>query len=166
MTAIALVQKVKDLPPVSQAALKLISLLDKPTVDNDAIVRVLTYDNVLTAKLLRACNSPAFGLEESVESVDQAVVLLGHKQILHTVMALAFGSVMTTSSAAYTMQMNELWEHSLVSAVAAEVVRDQVPELGSRANVAFTAGLLHDIGKLILAITLTKDQISEICDSI
>lgn len=164
MTAIALVQKVKDLPPVSHAALKLISLLDKPAVDNDEIVQVLTYDNVLTAKLLRACNSPAYGLQESVSSVEQAVFLLGHKQILHIVMTLAFGSVMTVSSVTYTMEMNELWEHSLVSAVASEIVRDQVPELGARANVAFTASLLHDIGKLIMALTLTKEQISEIRD--
>jgi putative nucleotidyltransferase with HDIG domain len=164
MTAIALVQKVKDLPPVSHAALRLINLLDKPAVDNDEIVRVLTYDNVLTAKLLRACNSAAYGLEESVSSVDQAVFLLGHKQILHIVMTLAFSSVMTISSATYTMEMNELWEHSLVSAVAADIVRDQIPELGARTNVAFTASLLHDIGKLVMALALTKEQISEIRD--
>lgn len=166
MTAIALVQKVKDLPPASHAALRLISLLDKPGVDNDEIVQVLTYDNVLTAKLLRACNSSAYGLEESVSSVEQAVFLLGHKQILHIAVTLAFGSVMTASSVSYMMEMNELWEHSLVSAVAAEIVRDQVPELGVRANVAFTASLLHDIGKLVMALTLPKDQISEIRDCI
>ncbi|HTR41862.1 MAG TPA: HDOD domain-containing protein [Pseudomonadales bacterium] len=166
MTAIALVQKVKDLPPVSHTALKLINLLDKPSADNDEIVQVLTYDNVLTAKLLRACNSPAYGLEESVSSVDQAVVLLGHKQILHIVMTLAFGSVMTVSSVTYTMELNELWEHSLVSAFAAEIVRDDVPELDGQANVAFTACLLHDIGKLILALALAPEQISEIRDRI
>ena len=68
MTAIALVQKVKNFPPVSQAALKMISLLDKASVDNDDIVQVLKYDNVLTAKLLKACNAPSFGLGEPVAS--------------------------------------------------------------------------------------------------
>src|SRR5580698_10050060 len=122
MTAIALVQKVKNLPPVSQAALKLISLLDKSSGDNSEIVQVLKYDNVLTAKLLQACNSSSFSLEESVSSVDQAVLILGYQQILHIVMTLAFRGVMAVSSVSYTMEMSELWQHSLVSAIAAETV--------------------------------------------
>jgi putative nucleotidyltransferase with HDIG domain len=166
MTAIALVQKVKNLPTVSHAALKLISLLDKPTVDNEEIVQIIKYDNVLTAKLLRACNAPSFGLGESVSSVDQAVLILGHTQIFHTVMTLAFGSVMTISSLPYTIEMNELWEHSLVTAMAAEIVLDQVPELNAEANVAFTANLLHDIGKMVLAQTVKAEELSEIRDRI
>ena len=65
----------------------------------DEVVQVLKCDNVLTAKLLRACNSPYFGLEEPVSSVDQAVFLLGHQQILHIVLTLAFGSAMVVSVA-------------------------------------------------------------------
>jgi putative nucleotidyltransferase with HDIG domain len=166
MSAIALVQKVKNLPPVSPAALKLISLLDKPATDNDEIVEVLKYDNVLTAKLLRACNAPALGLTEQVSSVDQAVFLLGHQQILHIVMTLAFGSIMAVSSLTYTMEMNELWQHSVVSAVATEIVLEHAPEMdaNARGNVAFTAGLLHDIGKLVLAQALSKEEIFEIRD--
>jgi putative nucleotidyltransferase with HDIG domain len=164
MTAISLVQKVKNLPPVSKAALKLISLLDKSSGDNSEIVQVLKYDNVLTAKLLQACNSSAFSLEESVSSVDQAVLILGYQQILHIVMTLAFRGVMSVSSVSYTMQMSELWQHSLVSAIAAELVIKEVPELDSKANVAFTASLLHDIGKLVLALTLTPEQLNEIRD--
>jgi putative nucleotidyltransferase with HDIG domain len=166
MTAIALVQKVKNLPTVSHAALKLVNLLDKPSVDNDEIVQIIKYDNVLTAKLLRACNAPSFGLGESVASVDQAVLILGHTQIFHIVMTLAFGSVMTISSLPYTIEMNELWEHSLVTAMAAQMVLDQVPELNAEANVAFTANLLHDIGKVVLAQTVKAEELSEIRDRI
>jgi putative nucleotidyltransferase with HDIG domain len=164
MSAIALVQKVKNLPPVSQAALKLISLLDKSSGDNSEIVQVLKYDNVLTAKLLQACNSSSFSLEESVSSVDQAVLILGYQQILHIVMTLAFRGVMAVSSVSYTMEMSELWQHSLVSAIAAETVLKQVPELDSKANVAFTASLLHDIGKLVLALALSAEELREIRD--
>lgn len=164
MTAISLVQKVKNFPPVSQAALKMISLLDKAGVDNDDIVQVLKYDNVLTAKLLKACNAPSFGVMEPVASVDQAVLILGHQQIHHIVMTLAFGSVMTVPSLAYTMEGNKLWEHSLVTATAAEVVLDQAPQLDANASVAFTASLLHDIGKLVFGQTLTAEQLREIRD--
>lgn len=166
MTAIGLVQKVKNLPPVSQAALKLISLLDKPAVDNDEIVQILKYDTVMTAKLLKACNAPSFGLTESVSSVDQAVLILGHQQIFHIVMTLAFGSIMTVSSLAYTMEMNVLWEHSLLSAMASEIVLERLPGLDAEPNVAFTASLLHDIGKVVLAQALTTEQLTEIRDRI
>jgi putative nucleotidyltransferase with HDIG domain len=166
MTAIGLVQNVKNLPPVSQAALKLISLLDKPAVDNDEIVQILKYDTVMTAKLLKACNAPSFGLSESVSSVDQAVLILGHQQIFHIVMTLAFGSIMTVSSLAYTMEMNVLWEHSLLSAMAAEIVLERLPGLNAEPNVAFTASLLHDIGKVVLAQALTTEQLAEIRDRI
>ena len=79
ITAQELVAKVKNLPPVPHAALKLVSLLDQPAVSNTEIVQALRCDNVLTAKLLRACNSPYFGLDDPVSSVDQAVLMLGQR---------------------------------------------------------------------------------------
>jgi HD-like signal output (HDOD) protein len=60
--------------------------LEQASISNDEIVQVIKCDNVLTAKLLRACNSPYFGLDDPVSSVDQAVLMLGHQQILHIVL--------------------------------------------------------------------------------
>jgi putative nucleotidyltransferase with HDIG domain len=164
MTAITLIQNVKNLPPVSQAALKLISLLDQSSTDNDDVVQVLKYDTVMTAKLLKACNAPAFGLSQPVSSVDEAVFILGHEQILHTVITLAFGSVMTAPSPAFTAGANELWQHSLIAATATETVLGHLPGLNAQLNAAFTAALLHDIGKLVFAQTLTAAQLAEIRD--
>ena len=157
MTAQELVSKVKNLPPVSQAALKVVGLLDEPAVSNDDVVQVLKCDNVLTAKLLRACNSSYFGLEEPVSSVDQAVLVLGHQQILHIVLTLAFGGAMIVPLPGYAVEANELWHHSLVTASAAEaLVRDGI-DLDVEPPVAFTVGLLHDIGKLVLGQALTPE---------
>src|SRR5579859_4612552 len=122
MTATELVNKVKNLPPVSNAALRLVSLLEQPEVSNDEVVQALKCDNVLTAKLLRACNSPYFGLSEPVASVDQAVLILGHQQILHIVLTLAFGSAMVVPMPGYAVEADELWRHSLITATAAEIV--------------------------------------------
>jgi putative nucleotidyltransferase with HDIG domain len=157
MTAHDLVAKVKNLPAVSQAALKLVNLLDQSTVSNSEVVNVLKYDNVLTAKLLRACNSPYFGLTEPISSVDQAVLILGHQQILHIVLTLAFGSAMVVPLPGYAVEAKELWRHSLITATAAEVVVNDLPELNLEMPVAFTAGLLHDIGKLVLGQALTPE---------
>ncbi|HWD92411.1 MAG TPA: HDOD domain-containing protein [Verrucomicrobiae bacterium] len=158
MTAHELVAKVKNLPPISQAALRLVNLLDEPAVSNDDVVQVLKYDNVLTAKLLRACNSPYFGIEEPVSSVDQAVLIIGHEQILHIVLTLAFGGTMAVPLAGYAVEANELWRHSLTTAAAAEFIGSNVVEINIDPHVAFTIGLLHDIGKLVLNQVLTPEH--------
>jgi putative nucleotidyltransferase with HDIG domain len=158
MTAYELVAKVKNLPPISQAALQLVNLLDEPAVSNDDVVQVLKYDNVLTAKLLRACNSPYFGLEEPVSSVDQAVLILGHHQILHIVLTLAFGGAMAVPLVGYAVESNELWRHSLTAATAAEFIVTDGVDINIDPHVAFTIGLLHDIGKLVLGQVLTPEN--------
>jgi putative nucleotidyltransferase with HDIG domain len=157
MTAQELVAKVKNLPPVPHAALKLVSLLDLPAVSNTEVVQALRCDNVLTAKLLRACNSPYFGLAEPVGSVDQAVFILGHQQILHIVLTIAFGSAMVVPLPGYAVEASELWRHSLVTATASEMIAEEFTDLNIELPVAFTVGLLHDIGKLVLGQTLTAD---------
>lgn len=144
-----LVAQMRNLPPVSQAALKLVSLLDQPAVSNDEVVEVLKHDSVLTAKLLRACNSPALGLAEPVNSVDQAVFMLGYNQLLQMVTTLAFGGAMVVPLPGYTIAAQELWRHSLIAAAAAEILVAEQPHLAEPAT-AFTVGLLHDIGKLVL----------------
>jgi putative nucleotidyltransferase with HDIG domain len=158
MTAHELVAKVRNLPPISQAALRLVNLLDEPAVRNDDVVQVLKNDNVLTAKLLRACNSPYFGLEEPVSSVDQAVLIIGHEQILHIVLTLAFGGAMTVPLAGYAVEANELWRHSLTTATAAEFIVSNGLEMNVDPHVAFTVGLLHDIGKLALGQVITPEH--------
>ncbi len=161
-TAQELIGKVKNLPPVPQTALKLVGLLDQPSVSNDEVVALLRCDNVLTAKLLRACNSPYFGLAEPVSSVDQAVFILGHQQILHIVLTISFGSAMVVSLPGYAGEANELWRHSLITATAGEIIADQFTNLNVEPPVAFTVGLLHDIGKLVLNQALTPDLQKEI----
>jgi len=152
-----LVARVKNLPPVSQAALRLVNLLDQTDADNDDIVNAIKCDNILTAKLLRACNSPYFGLEEPVSSVDQAVLIMGHQQILHIVLTLAFGSAMVVPLPGYAVEASELWRHSLIAASAAEIIAVETNGVDIEKPAAFTVGLLHDIGKLVMSQALTPD---------
>lgn len=157
MTAQEIVNQVKNLPPISQAALKLVNLLDSSEVSNEEVVQVIKCDNVLTAKLLRACNSPYFGLEEPVSSDDQSVLMLGHQQILHIVLTVAFGTAMVVPLPGYAVEANELWRHSLITASAAEIIVAETSGMNVEAPVAFTVGLLHDIGKLALGQALTPE---------
>jgi putative nucleotidyltransferase with HDIG domain len=165
MTGAELVDKVKDLKPVSPAALKLVNLLDRPEAGNDDIVQVLKCDSVLTAKLLRACNSPYVGLQEPVASVNQAVLLLGHRQILHLVLTLGMGSTMAVAMNGYGVAANELWRHSLITASTAELIASD-DQINVEPSVAFTVGLLHDIGKIVVEQALTPELQAAIRDRI
>jgi putative nucleotidyltransferase with HDIG domain len=166
MNATELIAKVKNLAPVSQSALKLVGLLDQPAISNEDIVQVLKFDTVLTAKLLRACNSPFFGLEEPVSSVEQAVLILGHQQILHIALSIAFSSTMAAPLPGYAAEARELWQHSLVVAMASENIARKSTALSVDAPVAFTAGLLHDIGKVVMNQVLTLDARTTLLDRI
>lgn len=157
MRAADLIAKVKTLTPISQAALNLVTLLDRPETDNEDVVRVLKFDNVLTAKLLRACNSPIFAFEDPISSVDQAVLILGHQQILRIALSISFSSTMSAPLPGYAAQAKELWRHSLTTALAAENLARNNNAIEVHHSVAFTAGLLHDIGKLVLSQVLTPD---------
>ena len=155
MTADEIISKVRDLPVVSETARKLPALLNKPELHRDDLVQTLRCDNVLTAKLLRVCNSAEIGLREPVTSLDQAVLLLGHNVIFRTVCALGYGGVMSAPLVGYAVEANGLWSHSVTTGVAAEYLAE-VENYGNFAPpLAFTAGLLHDIGKIVLNQLLT-----------
>ena len=150
MNATELAAKVRDLAPASHTALKLITLLNRPANQNQELVQLLKYDNVLTAKLLRACNSPAYGLEEPVASVEQAVMILGYLRLLRLVFAISFNGTMDKALPGYAAEAGELWRHSLITALACEAIAKIGTPVQTEPPVAFTAGLLHDIGKLAL----------------
>lgn len=158
MTANEMIAQAKDLPLVSPAALRLVSLLDDADVSNTDIIQLLRQDSVLTAKMLRACNSPSFGFEEPVGSVDQAVLILGHQEVLHLVLSLTFGASMSVPMQGYAVEAQELWRHALTTAAAAEVLVSGGFGHDTESSVAFTAGLLHDFGKLVIAPFLTAEK--------
>lgn len=155
MTPNEIIAKVKDLPVISETARKLPGLLNKPELHRDDLVKTLRCDNVLTAKLLRACNSADMGLRQPVSSVDQAVLLLGDQTIFRIVVALGYGGIMGGPLEGYAVESNGLWSHSVTTGVAAEYLAEVEGYGGFPPSVAFTAGLLHDIGKLILNQLLT-----------
>jgi len=162
MTAHQIVANLKNLPPVSPASLRLINLLDQDTQENEEVIEILKYDSVLTAKVLRMCNSPYYGFNESIASIDQAVLILGYDKIVRIVLALCFGGIMGIPLQSYSFATTDLWRHSFVTAMAAEGLAQDGLIANVESSTAFTAGLLHDIGKLAFNQILAPDLISNL----
>ncbi len=159
MTADEIIARAKELPVVSETARKLAVQLNQPDLHRDELVKTLRCDNVLTAKLLRVCNSADYAMREPVVSIDQALLLLGDNVIFRMVCAVGFGGSLGMAAPGYATEANGLWIHSLSTGVGAEYLAEVESYGNFLPSTAFTAGLLHDIGKSVISNILTpKDR--------
>ena len=138
--------QVKVLPTLSAASMRLAELARDPRSGAADFEKVIRPDPALTANLLRVSNSAYFGLRGRVESVRQAITLLGLKRVSEVAAAAALGPVIPARLPGYEVEASTFWLHSVAVAVLAERLAE---ELGmKRPELTFTAGLLHDVGKL------------------
>jgi putative nucleotidyltransferase with HDIG domain len=142
------IDRLKELPPAPTVATELLDLFGDPDTNIVRVVDTIKHDPSLTAKLLKLCNSAYFPGAEPVTEMFEVVTRLGFYEVYCVVAALVAASVMALGKAKKGLDINRLWQHSVCSAVAAGKLAKRV---GEPEAVAFTAGLLHDIGKLIFA---------------
>lgn len=162
MRAEDFVAKTKDLPAVSPAAGKLVTLLNQTETDMDLVVMAIRSDASLSAKLLKVCNSSYYASGDVVTSVEESVMRLGYQEIYRIVVALCFGGVLDSPLHGFGIEETEMWRHSLTTALAAEALAVRSRPFSANKNLAYTCGLLHDIGKVVLNRALNpelRDQI-------
>lgn len=142
------IQRVTHLPPAPRVLPQLLMMLSQPNIDSSRVVSLITYDPGLTASVLQVCNSAYFASAVQITDIEEAVNRLGFQQVYLLVAAISGGRALAPGQKGYGMDEGELWKHSVTTAVACQLIaRDH--DLDQ--NLAFTAGLLHDIGKIILA---------------
>jgi putative nucleotidyltransferase with HDIG domain len=142
-----LVAGVKDLVTLPDVAMRIARMVNDPTASASDIGREIGRDAALTARLLRIANSPSFGQYGKIATVSRAITVLGVRQVHDLTVGLtavrAFDGI---SNELVTME--SFWRHSLLCAVAAaHIAAHRGAEPGES---AFVAGLLHDIGQLVL----------------
>ena len=137
----------EGLPPFPPVATRILEVLSQ----EDAVLRQLTelirMDAAFTAEVLRLANSAAFGFASKVDNVARAIVLLGTERVKALTMTVALG--MYTQAAKKDQVMRSCWLHSLAAAFLAD---DLAAACGLNKDQAYTAGLLHDIGRLALLV--------------
>jgi putative nucleotidyltransferase with HDIG domain len=145
------IDEVKTLPPAPRVLCQLLDLLREEDVHASDIVDLVTFDPALTAKVIQRCNSAASGSADPVHNLSDAVTRLGFDEIYRMVAGVVGESILGPAQSGYGIAAGELWQHSVTTALAAKVVAQSA---GTEANLAFTAGLLHDLGKLVLSQSL------------
>ena len=148
VTLKALLHKINQLRPMSKTMNRVLSVIESNPFSIEEIKREIYQDQALTANILKICNSPYYGFAQRVSNLSQGIVLLGLNTIKRILISLSFKDVLTPSINGYSLKQGEFFKHALGCAFMAEVIakEKQYPE----PEVVFTAGLLHDVGKIIL----------------
>ena len=137
-----------QLPSAPGVALRVVQLNQRDDVDVAELVEVLSQDPALVAKLLRTANSGMFGLPRAVSSVRQAVMVLGLRPV--NLLALSFSAVAGSSGDSPSgFDYRGFWTQSLATAIGARRIAER--RLPGLKDEAFFAGMLSDIGRLLLA---------------
>lgn len=138
----------KALPPFPAVALQLLSLLDNPEVPLKKVVDLLRVDPALSAELLRVANSALYGFVQRIDSVKHAVIVLGSENVKRLALTVALGKFAKTFLRYENLRI--CWNHNVASAMICE---DLAVSLNLGKDRAYTAGLLHDIGRLALLVS-------------
>jgi putative nucleotidyltransferase with HDIG domain len=147
----AIIDRVKALPPAPRILPELLKVLRQEEADAGEVVRLIKFDPALTAQVLRRCNSVHFGFAEPAQDLGEAVVRLGMTEIYRIVASVIGERTLGAAQKGYGIEQGELWKHCAATAVVAQTM---ARKLGGDESVAFTAALLHDIGKLVLSTAL------------
>lgn len=143
-----LVNDVHRLPSLPAIVQELLATLDREDASVDDLMHGVEQDQALSARVLRVANSPFYGMTQSVASIQDAIVILGFKAVESLVTTAAIVDSLKLPPMTWFDQ-STFWRHSLATAVCA---RQLAGLTGFKPNVAFTAGLLHDIGRLLLIV--------------
>lgn len=139
--------KLEDIPTLPVVAMKVNELINDPNSSSSDIAEVLKKDQVLTAKILRLVNSSYYAIPGGVADVQRALAFLGFNTLAQLVLSLSVFSIFTEVSNE-EFSMPDFWRHALGTAVCSEIIARRLKH--PKPEEAFTCGLLHDIGKLVM----------------
>ena len=139
---------VKALPTLPDVAVRLLETSDDPNVSMQTISAIVEGDMSLATRVLKLVNSSYFGIRHEVTSVRQAVLIIGMTNLRHLVLSSAVLDLFDREGAVGEFDRGEFWKHSVAVAVATRTLAQRLRTADS--EVAFTAGLLHDMGKVVV----------------
>jgi putative nucleotidyltransferase with HDIG domain len=139
---------IASVEPIPQVALKIIRTVQSDDYSLRDIAREIRQDQVISANVIKLCNSAYVSPKEEIRSIEQALIMLGARLVVQLVLSSALDRFFKQSKRGYSMSKGGLYHH----AVSTAIVSEQISRLTghSEPDIAYTAGLLHDIGKVLL----------------
>ncbi|MEJ2397615.1 MAG: HDOD domain-containing protein [Gammaproteobacteria bacterium] len=159
LTAQALVEDIGTLVSLPEVVLRISEMVNDDQMGAADVDRVIGQDPGLAMRLLKIANSPMYGSMRQIDSISRAVAIIGTRQIRDIVIS-------TTAAKVFEGIPNDLisvadfWHHSLYCALLARALAEQTKM--ANADTLFTAGLLHDIGHLIMLNRIPQEELAAI----
>ena len=148
-------QSIIGLPTLPTVITQMIGLIDHPKTSAKDVASLISTDQALTAKILKLANSAFYGFPRGIATVNHAVVVLGFDTVKNLGLSVSVLERFSSGSSDTEFDRQKFWEHSIACGVAARMLAGKL-----RYRVqgeAFAAGILHDIGKLILSQYFTDE---------
>lgn len=143
-----IVQTLDALPPLPAVALRVIQVAQDPRSSAADLAVIVSSDPGLSARVLRIANSAAYRRAQEITSVQQALVVLGFVQARNIAVSTAITSAFPPDSLNALFRVEQFWRHSLAVALRASELAEKAR--GVEPPTAFTAGILHDMGRLAM----------------
>ncbi|PCJ59479.1 MAG: HD family phosphohydrolase [Planctomycetota bacterium] len=153
------IESIDDLPTLPVVVTQILQATKSLSTNANDVGKLISDDQSLTVKVLKLVNSPFYGFPQKIKTITHAIVILGFAKVKNIVLAASvFG--MTKGPKNSTVDICSLWEHALTTGI---VCRQLAKLRNSKLDIeeAFVAGLLHDLGKVILICNL-----EDICEQV
>lgn len=152
-----IVDSVRQLPSLEPVINHLLASFEQSDIDVAHVAADIARDQALVARVLRLANSPFYGLASRVGSIKEAVLVLGFRNVRAAVVAIALTRCFIDRHVP-GFDAREFWRHSTAVGIAA---RELARRCGRQEDVAFTCGVIHDIGVLVL-MTIAPDEMARV----
>ncbi len=149
-----IIMSTRDLPAMPQVASKVLELSSDPNSSAKQLQQVISDDQAMTARILKIANSAMYSCSRKVKTLTEAIVMLGYNSIRSLVVTSAARNLYNTRNSHSGLKERLLWEHSIGTAFACRLMAQK--HAPSLTEEAFLAGLMHDIGKLVLNIRIPE----------
>lgn len=142
------VKNLQDLPTLPTVVHRLRQALTDQKASAGDIARIITCDVAISTKILKMVNSSYYSLEKRVDSIQHAVAYLGFNNVYNLILNLSVLNIFSAKLSASVFKWRDFWHHCAATALTSKIVASQTGYKDVEA--AFTAGLLHDLGKVIM----------------
>jgi putative nucleotidyltransferase with HDIG domain len=141
--------RIREVPTLPAVMRNVMAVLSSDDSSADDLARILTTDQALCSKMLKTANTAFFAQNRRIYDIGDAVVLLGFDYIAQLTLATTVFSSFGPLHSSDSFSVSAFWEHSIAAAFAGKLVAERAKG-GSKHKALYTAGLLHDLGKLLL----------------
>ncbi len=147
----SIIENLEQLPSIPEVASRVLTMVNDPDVSFKAIADEISKDQAITTNILKLCNSAYFSKGKEISSIDRAIVTLGIKEVKDIVIVVATREVLNKTIIGYDLARGDLWRHGIAVAILSKKIAMQ-KSMKSVADIAFTGGIIHDVGKTVLAL--------------